>query len=402
MRVVHLTFSSAGGAGIAARRGVEALVEAGVEAELLSLESFGVPSARRLWRARCDGFPTRLYMRRKLFTAWSNGWFSWDLAARINRLGADVVHLHWIGQGMLAWSELRCIEAPVVWTLHDAWAFTGGCHYPGDCARFEARCGRCPQLGSRFGHDLSRFNLRGRERDLAKVRRFVTPSEWLAGLARRSGRVSSESLRTVANAINLKNFEGSCRQVARTRRGIADNECVIAVGSLELDEPRKGNHLLKACLAEWRRRDPNTRARLLVFGGKALPETEVPGLTVESAGLLTREQDVAELLAAADVFLMPSLQDNLPNVALEAQACGCPVVGFDSGGLVEIIEPGETGWLADEMTAEALGCTLAEFTSGPLRKRGELAAACRQNAVAKFSPDRHASALRAIYAEVLG
>ena len=401
MKVIHFTLDARSGAGIAARRGVEALRMAGVDADLFDAQKLGRSTRWRRWRARLDNLPTRLYPSRRLFTSWSNGWLASGVARRLNEFNADLVHLHWLGHGALSWREISHINAPLMWTFHDAWAFTGGCHYPGDCRKFEADCGRCPQLGSIWSYDLSHWNLRGRQDVLSRVKRIVTPSRWLGELACRSGRVAKETLRVVPNALSSQLLGGECRETIRARRGVMPVEWVFVAGSLALDEPRKGNHLLEGCLGEWRRSHPDARARLVIFGGEAPLRLCVPGVLVEQAGFLMHESQLADLLTAADVLLMPSLQDNLPNIALEAQACGCAVVGFDAGGLAEIVVVGETGSLASERTAEGLGRALAKWTAGPGRYRTVVAELCHRNAVNKFAPDKHAHALQTVYKEVM-
>lgn len=402
-RVLHLTTYGGGGAGVAAARTVCALRQAGVEAELRTGDMMGRGrNGWSKWVARLDSLPHRLFPRRQLFTAWSNAWRSGRIVDEINAASPDAVHLHWIGHGFMSPSELARIKAPLVWSMHDLWALTGGCHYPADCERYKSGCGACPQLGTPAPFDLSGRNHRRKKAVLDRVRRWVAPSEWIGGMARRSGLIDSARVRVIPNTLDVDVFTASRREAARRGLGFSPSELLIAVGSLELDEIRKGNGLLPGILAAWRGADPDSSACLLVFGAKTIPEIDVRGLRVVPVGLLGTPGKVADVLAAADVFILPSLQDNLPNVAIEAQACGCPVAGFDSGGLREIIEPGVTGWLAVEKTAASLGGVLGEYTRRKLAGRDELAARCRGRALSLYGGRTHAEALMRLYEELSG
>ncbi|MFH1497157.1 MAG: glycosyltransferase [Verrucomicrobiota bacterium] len=355
----------------------------------------------RKWRARLDFAPLRLYPRKKIFSAWSNDWRATGFVEEINRSGADIVHLHWIGHGVMSLGEVGRIQAPVIWTMHDAWSFTGGCHYPGACRHFAGGCGACPQLGSRNVRDLSRWNFDRKRMHFTKVRRWITPSRWLGEMARGSPVIDSARLSVVPNCVDLDLYVPTRRTAARRRLGLADDMMVFTCGSLDLGEPRKGNQLLPRALAEWRRLCPETKAELLMFGTGGVPRLEVPGLSVRAMGSIAEPDAMADMLAAGDVLILPSLQDNLPNVAVEAQACGSPVVGFDSGGLSEIIEPGRTGWLAEELTAEALGRAMAVSTTQAKAERPEWSRESRSRAERLFAPARHGKMLRGIYEEVL-
>jgi glycosyltransferase involved in cell wall biosynthesis len=400
MHVVHIGSSARGGAGIAAIRSVLALQSAEVKAEFWSVEDNHRLRFSPRWRARLDYAPLRLYPEKKLFTAWSNGWLASGMAREINRAKPDLVHLHWVGHGSMSLDEIERIEAPVVWTLHDAWAFTGGCHYPGNCQKYATACGACPQRGSRKQNDLSRRNWEKRIRIMSRVKKFIAPSEWLRAMSVRSGLVVDDAISIVRNTLDMAVFSPGRRLAARTSLGIPCDEFVFVVGSMELNEKRKGNHLLRDIFESWRSFDTSTRARLLVFGENG--ESLIPkrGIDVVYTGSLRDPARVADALAAADVLVMPSLQDNLPNIAVEAQACGCPVAGFDAGGLREIIKPGSTGWLAAETTGASLGHVLADFTLGG-GDRHELTLRCRNQALALFSERDHAESLMKIYGEIL-
>jgi len=398
MNVLHVTASLKGGAGIAAMRSVEALRAAGVDVSWLTGEEVGTTGK---WRARWDYLPLRLYRRKSLFTAWSNGWLANGVAKAINRANPDLVHLHWMGHGFMSVDEVALIQAPIVWTLHDAWTFTGGCHYPDTCAMFLDGCGRCPQLGSNVKYDLSHWN-RAVKRSLMELSvSWVCPSEWLRQMAICGGPVAPAQIRTIPNALNLEIFSCERRTEARKKRRLSEGQLVFAVGSMELDERRKGNQLLGEVLANWRKFDADSACTLLVFGANETTGIKVAGITVVPTGFLQTPEEVAGVLSAADAFILPSLQDNLPNVAIEAQACGCPTIGFDSGGLGEIVENGITGWLAPNRDTAELGRLLAVYTLGSFRERTKIADACRARALRLFDPKKHAAELIKCYQELL-
>ncbi len=398
IRVLHLTADANGGAGVAAARTVAALRQAGMDAELRTGEMMGRSGK---WLSRLDSLPHRLFWRKNFFTAWSNAWLGGCVADEINSSAPDLVHLHWVGGGFMAPGEFSRIKAPLVWSMHDLWALTGGCHYPADCERYKGECGDCPQLGLPAMYDLSGYNHRRKKAGLKHVRRLVAPSEWIGGLARCSGLIEAGRVTVIPNTLDMEVFTDARRVAARRRMGFSQKELLISVGSLDLSEVRKGNRLLPSVLSAWRAADRDSRARLLVFGAKTIPAIDVPGLEVVPTGLLARPEQMADVLSAADVFLLPSLQDNLPNVAIEAQACGCPVVGFDSGGLREIIEHGSTGWLAAEKTARCLGEALAAYTRERLPERDVTGAKCRARALALYGHEKHAEDLIRLYRELI-
>jgi len=403
MKAIHLSYSQDGGAGIAAGRTADALRRFGWDVKLLSSTAgsacSGFRSSRMAgWRLRLDAIPNCLYPRRELFSSWSNNIVPSKIASDINRAGADIVHLHWIGGAFAALSDLARISAPLVWTLHDAWGFTGGCHYPGDCVRWSAHCGQCPQLKSSAERDLSAANRKRKLAFSASVAAFVLPSRWLAELLAASGMASREKIHVIPNGVDGAKFEVVDQLAARRRLELSANAIVLMSGSAHLDEVRKGAHLLKRAMCELS--EQFKRKMILLLCGKRHAE-DLKGWNCEVRylGDLKDERSFAAFYGAADAFILPSLQDNLPNMAIEAQACGCPVIGLPSGGFPEIIEDGVTGKVARDVSVpaliEAVGGWFARVGS-----RREIAMDCRSRFEANFSIKLHGERLDALYKEL--
>lgn len=404
MKVLHLSASGGGGAGVAARRSVAGLRHAGIDAELWANDAVG--GARRVrsqrwatWRFKLSHLPLKPYRRRNFFSWWSNDWVPSRMSAKVRDARPDLVHLHWLGDAFLGLSELRKFGAPVVWTLHDTWPFTGGCHYPADCTRYRDGCGSCPQLGSDSEFDLSSANLRRKRRALDCVSRWIAPSAWMGELAQTSPALFHAEVCVVPNGVDGNIFAPGAGEGVRERLGIPTENLVLIAGAVDLKEPRKGVRLLAESVGLFQRSSwkPCT---VLLFGRNETILGSVPGINTVSLGSLSTESQVAQVLAAADLLLLPSLQDNLPNIAVEAQASGCPVVGFDAGGLQEIVQDGRTGGITTNRTAAGLAEALQKWflVSGP---RDDVAKRCRAHFETRFTLERHTTLLRSVYAEVL-
>jgi len=308
---------------------------------------------------------------------------------------ADAVILHWIsGVVDVAGGALAHLGGKrILWVLHDMNPFTGGCHYAMGCRRHARACGACPQLGSRGSRDLSRRVFNDKRRAYADLDfTVVAPSRWLAEEAGRSALMRDRDIRVIPNSVPLETFRPMDGSASRARFGIPPRASVILFGAESLGNRRKGFELLLAALDILAARKPDQDIALLAFGAGSLPET-LP-FPAFHAGRVRSEAELAGVYAAADVLALPSLADNLPNVALEAMACGLPAACFATGGLPEIIVPGETGLLAppgdDAGLAEAL---LELLQSGRgMRER------CRREALEKFGMQTQASS----YLSLLG
>jgi glycosyltransferase involved in cell wall biosynthesis len=405
MRVVHVsTFDTVGGAARAMSGLHRALIGQGIDSLALVQEKRGTdPSVveassrgilrRHAWRQIADTWPL-LFYRKKSVMHWTRGRVGSGAVNRLAEFRADIVHLHWIGRGFLSVKEIGALPGPVVWTLHDSWAFTGGCHVPLDCVRYRERCGACPQLGSRIERDVSRatWDLKQRAwRDLQLT--VVTPSRWLAACAGASGLFRERRIVTIPNGVDHRVFYPEDRAAARAALDLPRERRLVLFGAMHADLDRnKGLHLLKAALSSraW-------DADLAVFGASSPRAAADFGLRTHARGIVSDPAELRRLYSAADVLALPSIQENYPNMILESMACGTPVVAFDAGGIPEMIEPGTTGFLARAHDPRAL----AESIAAALESGHAMRAACRAKIERACTLEHMARAYRDLYEAAL-
>ncbi|MDG5494751.1 glycosyltransferase [Niveispirillum sp. BGYR6] len=314
----------------------------------------------------------------------------------------DIFHLHWV-RGLVDWPlffRRRRPDQGLVWTLHDQNPFTGGCHYADACRGFTMACGRCPMLGSVVADDLSALVLARKRAALAAFPgpvHIVSPSRWLAAEAANSRLFAGLPIHVIPNAVDIRTLVPADGAPLRRRLGIADDVLTLGFVSHLLADPRKGLDLLMQALNQLAPSLPD-RLTLLVAG-----EGEVPPVPLSvpcvNAGPQSGDGDLCGFYAACDLLVVPSRQDNLPNVVLEAMACARPVVGFDSGGVPDMIMPGVTGFLAPGSDADALAVGLA----AAVRRRADLPAmgqAGRQRAEREYAPVVQARRYAALYVAV--
>ncbi len=301
-----------------------------------------------------------------------------DLAGFAPIAAADVVNLHWVAEFATPETVARLLAVkPVVWTLHDQNPLTGGCHYDAGCEGWLADCAPCPQLACDRGLPAETL---ARKRalwttSLTQRLAFVSPSRWLAECARRSPLLGGARVATIHNSLDLHAYAPPAKgkAAAKAALGLPPEAVVFCCGSSLSDERRKGLPELAAALAHFL--DSRTRlkdapaVRLLTFGPPSpLLQTEaLAALPRTDLGALHGDAALAAAYAAADLFVLPSLEDNLPNTMVEAMACGVPVLAFAAGGMADFIEDGATGRLVPAGDAHALGEALVDLGAAPER-----------------------------------
>jgi glycosyltransferase involved in cell wall biosynthesis len=313
---------------------------------------------------------------------------------------ADVYNLHWVA-GFVDYRRFLGripVGSPLVWTLHDMNPFTGGCHYSLGCESFARACGSCRQLGSNNPGDLS-AQIHARKMDaLARLdpgtTRIVSPSHWLLGEARRSTLLRRFDAVCIPNSIDTSVFAPQSKVRSREIFNLPADRPVVLFTAEAVSNHRKGFDLLTAALGQLRRRDVS-----LVAIGKGDKISAAP-IPVTHLGPIADEEQLALAYAAADVFVLPTRADNLPNVLLEALATGIPVVSFDVGGVPDVIRDNCTGLLAKAEDAGDLAAAIeAILADETLRNR--LATECRRVAVAEYALGVQARRYEALYAGLI-
>ena len=293
---------------------------------------------------------------------------------RLNSSDADVVHLHWIAGEMLSITDIRNIDKPVVWTLHDMWAFCGAEHYTEEFRWREGyHSGNRPAYES--GFDLNRWTWERKRQHWKKPMQIVTPSRWLADCARESALMRGWPVTVIPNCLDTERWRPMEQTLARDLLGLPANVPLLMFGAIGGGrDPRKGFDLLTAAIEYLRGEAPG--AEMVVFGQLAPRTPPDLGYPIHYTGHLHDDLSLRALYSAADALIVPSRQDNLPNIAVEAQACGTPVVAFDTGGLPDIIEHQRTGYLAEPFEAESLAqgiiWALSHRATGRPRKQARL------------------------------
>jgi len=285
-------------------------------------------------------------------------------------VNVDVVHLHWLAFFADYESFFGSIErhVPIVWTLHDMNAFTGGCHYATGCEKFKSGCGGCPQIVNPSPNDVSADSFQAKRSALAGRRIHVTaPSQWMIDLAKHSSVWPEETtFEKIHLGFDLSQFFPVVKSEARKQLGIESDAVLIGFGADDLASHRKGFHHLLNSLAQMKSK---AAVECLVFGAGEIPSSDLLP-KFHPQGFVDSVDRQRLIYSAADLVIVPSREDNQPQVGLEAMACGTPVVSFDAGGIPEYVRQGKTGCvvpLGDEgKLAESIS-NLADLKS--LRQR---------------------------------
>ena len=334
-------------------------------------------------------------------TIFSPAWLPFsNIPAQIDSISPDVVHLHWICNGMLRIEDLKRINKPIIWALHDMWAFTGGCHYSDGCDRFQQDWGNCSQLNGSSKNDLSRSILRRKKKAWAGLDiTIVTPSNWLAECAKESSLFKGRRIEVIHNGLDLNLFKSIDKTTAREIWDLPINKKLILFGAMNAtSDRRKGFDLLyeglKQLAVKW-----SDKAELVVFGASEPENPPDFGLPVHYLGLLHDDVSLALLYSAADVMVTPSRQDNLPNIVVEPLACGTPVVAFNIGGMPDMIEHQINGYLAKSFDTSDLAAGINWVLSDENRHK-ELCIKAREKAVACFDIEKVVKQYESLYQEI--
>ena len=363
------TSERTGGAAVAANRLMKALINHGVKAKMLvrdkESDSLTVTELSRSWRLRWNFLWERFvifvrcgFSRKHLFEI--------DLAntgTDITRLRefqeADIIHLHWINQGMLSLSGIRKIlrsGKPVVWTMHDIWPATAICHVTLGCRNFTTRCRSCRLLGNDQGNDISTTIWQRKLRMLEGENiYYVACSRWLENEAKASVLLKGHKVTSIPNPIDTHIYNRYSKEEARQRLGLPQDRRLILFASQRVTTPNKGmDYLIEACRLLGDRTKCQTPYEVVILGGHAEELVELLQLKAHPLGYVNDERRIVDVYNAVDVFVLPSLSENLPNTIMEAMACGVPCVGFKVGGIPEEIDHKRNGYVADYRNAEDL------------------------------------------------
>lgn len=352
------TFELKGGAAVACYRLFEAFKKLGHEAKLLVMEK----TSNNEWvaeaspnRKKFDQLQTKFQYGLNARTLFKDGyvfsnspWRGHDISTHPWVQEADVLNLHWINHGFLGLGDLDALfklNKPIAWHMHDCWSFTGGCHYTGSCTNFERGCGNCPALRSASKGDISsRIYAEKQQIFEQNPPVFVGSSAWLTAEAAKSGLSEPGRTRHIRIPIDTDVFFPVPKAAAKERYKLNPSKTHVLFAAMNAADPRKGFAELIAALQLLGDSVSNVE---IVVAGKADERLrdQIPFPTKLLGAV--KGSEMVEVYRAADLFVIPSKEDNLPNTVLESLACGTPVVGFAAGGIPEMIDQNETGVLAE-------------------------------------------------------
>lgn len=360
-------------------------------------------------------------LRRCLHTAnptlHSLAWLPTGLGAELNnryRMGmTNLVHLHWLGDSTLSIEEIGQLCMPLVWTLHDQWAFCGAEHYtspplPSEFASNDERFADGYQRESRPSHesgpDINRRTWLRKRYSWKRPIQIVCPSQWLADCVARSALMRDWPITVIPNPIDPHIWAPCDEKQARALLDLPSGRPLVLFGADGgTADPRKGADLLLEALQHLRNQvtgTPLEHLELVVFGQSRPSQPPDVGFPIHYIGRLKDDLSLRLLYSAADVFVIPSRQDNLPNTGLEAHACGTPVVGFSTGGLGEVVDDRVTGALAQPFDPSSLAAAIGMVLEDRQRLHA-LGVAARQRAERLWDPLRVARMYEEVYRELI-
>ena len=359
MRVLHVNANDIqGGAARAAYRIHKGLLEKNIYSRLIVLNkkrddysviNMGKTKKQKLIYKIRLFFDEKLksFYRKRKRTTWSVNFFdNNELVEFINDSDFDIINFHWINASMLSIKDIEKITKPIVWTMHDMWPFTGGCHYSNSCILYETDCNKCNQLDDKKNTFLSKYILK-RKYICYKNISYISPSKWLANCAQNSFLLKDSNIQVIQNGVDLEIFKKLDKSFSKNVLNLDMSKKYILFGAMNsTSDKRKGYDLLKKALEILKKEFYLKDVVLLIFGANKPQYNEDLGFEVKYLGQISDDVTLSLIYNSADVFIAPSREDNLPNTIVEAISCGLPCIAFNIGGMPDLIKHKKNGYLA--------------------------------------------------------
>ncbi len=382
MKVLHLSSANElTGSGKAAILTHNELLHNGIDSRLLFLKSnlnaqYVYSYHKQSFCARLlrliitliDQLPLRFYPKRTDLI-FSPGIIGLSLKNHPLIKWADIIHIHWANHGYIDIEELNSWNKPIIWTLRDMWAFTGGCHQSFLCENFKFSCGKCPELGSSKENDLSRRMWKRKMKYLRNANiTWVAISSWMRKQAEDSPILKGKQIKLIYSGVSAAEFFPSDKNEARAKHNLPSDKTIILLGAENIRSPYKGYEYAKKVL-----NSISKEILIISFGKEAFQTGEIPQQNIHF-GELNSSKMLSELYNAADVFLAPSIAEAMGKTFIEAQLCGLPVVCFDETGPADIVKHLETGYAArykniDDLRKGLIYCLNFKFDHKSISKR---------------------------------
>ena len=366
MKVLHINASDInGGAGRAAYRLHKALLNEKIESLMLvqnkksddytviSLANNKIQKGLNLLRPTIDQIPVKFYKNR-IKTLFSPSWVGFNnVIKKIEEINPDIVHLHWITGGMVKIEDLAKINKPIVWNLHDNWAFTGGCHIKWQCEKYKKKCGSCEVLKSNREKDLSRWIWNRKKKVYSSMDNLIINglSRWIKELSEESNLLKNKKHINIPNLIDTNTYKPFDKEKVREVWNLPKNKKLILFGAMSAtSDINKGFKELSEALKLLNLKD----IEFVIFGSSKPQNAPKFKFKTHYIGRLYDDISLVTLYSAVDVMIVPSIQENLSNAIMESLSCATPVVAFDIGGNSDMIEHKINGYLAKPFESQDL------------------------------------------------
>ena len=276
-----------------------------------------------------------LHSPRETFTL---GFFGFDITKLEEYKNADIIHIHWLNQGFIKFKSLSKINKPVIWTMRDMWAFTGGSHYSMDFKKYESS-------------HLSKIIQNFKKKIYNKNFQFVAVSNWLKNKAEKSNVLKEYDIKKIDNNIDLKNFDLIKKDIARVTLNISTNKQIILYGAQNPQSKRKGWNIFSETLKQL----DKSKYFLLIFGNFWSQETlNNIGIEYRSLGYIDNAKFLNAMYCSADIFVASSIEDAWPKTFAEAMYCGTPVVCFNNTSISEVVDHKINGYVVNQFNSNQL------------------------------------------------
>jgi glycosyltransferase involved in cell wall biosynthesis len=359
-KVVQIQFSPESGAR-SAQRLQQAFVKSNVQSSIVSLQPGAANISNVKYLGKKQRYTSRIDAKIQAYILKKNnkefGLFSYPvLGSDVSQLTeiqeADIIYIHWALYGFLNYNSLEKIaklNKPVIVVMHDMWNITGGCHYSFTCDKYKTGCGNCQMIPGNKENDLSITGVKKKMDLYSKYNNFyfVSPSIWLYNCAKEALLTKNKPIFYIPNVLDNTLFKPFDKPTAKQILNIGTTETVIAFGAVSVNSPYKGWPYLQQALELLKQDESYKDIMVMIFGSVYSKEiaASIPFKT-KFMGFLADEYSTMLVYNAADVFIVPSLADNQPTTVQESLSCGTPVVGFNTGGIPDMIKHKENGYLA--------------------------------------------------------